>query len=491
MSDRDVVEEDDLDIDAQEEQDERRARRRRGLIAVILLLLLLMCCCTTVSQVWLTGGREQARFLARNIECLECHTDLIPDFSEPAVHDPFALQQCTTCHVPHGKKVSVTSATVSSDLMQRFSRILQWAPIRWWLSLSESDAAQVGSSSTTADPSTSSSKSIKATDSGLIMPETELCWTCHGSMGAKLGDEFPHEPFAAGRCTNCHNPHASKYKSLLLMAPQDLCFTCHPMVGELDRMQTHPPAKEGRCLECHDPHASNYQGMLVSSQRVLCTRCHPSVELKSTMAIQHVPFLNGDCTGCHQPHGSRYTPLLNAVQPDLCYQCHDSTEKDFRRPSHHPVGGTFMCTSCHDPHAAQYLNLVAATGNNFCYQCHEQKRELYDTSSHAPVRCDRCHTSHGSNNVPLLQERNPSLCFQCHSRSGFDERTHSVANKNHPVRGAHYDVNAEAPLTCTSSCHDPHGTRLNRMLRYFDYHRDGTCLMCHAVTQGSRVGIDY
>jgi predicted CXXCH cytochrome family protein len=52
-------------------------------------------------------------------------------------------------------------------------------------------------------------------------------------------------------------------------------------------------------------------------------------------------------------------------------------------------------------------------------------------------------------------------------------------------------VNNGRPLTCTSSCHNPHGTRLNAMLRNFDYHQDGNCLMCHAVTKGSRVGIDY
>ena len=29
------------------------------------------------------------------------------------------------------------------------------------------------------------------------------------------------------------------------------------------------------------------------------------------------------------------------------------------------------------------------------------------------------------------------------------------------------------------------------MLRYFASSKDGGCLMCHAVTAGARVGIDY
>lgn len=491
MSGPEVAPEGGIDIDSQEEQDLQRARRRRGLIAVIVLLILLLCTCATVSQVWLTGDIERARFVARNVECLQCHASLIPDFSKPSVHEPFAQQKCTKCHIPHGQKVTVSTTVSSGEVLKRFQVLAHWLPFKWWLAITGSDPTTVRSSSASETPGGVADGDIQVRKSGLVMPQAELCWSCHEEMRDLLDEDFTHQPFEAGRCTGCHSPHASEFESRIAVEPTTLCFICHPLGEQLQRMQTHPPAKEGRCVECHNPHASAYRGIIVSSQRSLCMSCHPSVAAKENLAVQHAPFLNGDCTGCHQPHGSRYEPLLNAIRPDLCYECHPETESDFRRPSHHPVGGTFTCASCHDPHAAPFLNLVAATGNGFCYQCHTSVRKRYDASAHAETRCDSCHTAHGSNSVPLLVQRNPPLCFRCHARKGYDERTHAVLYKNHPVRGAHYDVNAEAPLTCTSSCHNPHGTELNRMLRYFDYHRDGTCLMCHAVTKGSRIGIDY
>jgi hypothetical protein len=91
----------------------------------------------------------------------------------------------------------------------------------------------------------------------------------------------------------------------------------------------------------------------------------------------------------------------------------------------------------------------------------------------------------------MLVDRNPEVCFRCHAQSSFDEATKAKYRNKHPVRPNHYDVNSEAPLTCTSSCHNPHGSDKGHMLRYFASPFDGACIMCHAVTPGSRVGIDY
>ena len=211
------------------------------------------------------------------------------------------------------------------------------------------------------------------------------------------------------------------------------------------------------------------------------------------MPVQHAPFINGNCTGCHQPHGSDYQPLLNAEQPSICYDCHPGIENQFGQPSHHPVGLTMQCDTCHDPHAAQYPGLLAAGGgsNGFCYECHAQIRPSFNDSQHAGQLCINCHTPHGSPYAPLLVDDNPGICFQCHPSSDYDQSSRTVYRNKHPVRPNHYDVNNESPLTCTSSCHNPHGTDKNYMLRYFASPYDGGCLMCHAVTPGARVGIDY
>jgi len=491
LIDPEVVVDDVYDDDTEaEEGSHQRDKRRWGLlIAALILLLLLLCCIVTTATEWVTRGPEQARFIARNIECLQCHTELIPEYRREVVHNPFALKECTACHTPHGKKVSVTVSSGGGTVWRRYSTILRWLPLNWWFSLSSGRAGKVG---TTAG-GTTAGKSVQAKGekSVLVMPEDELCFLCHGDMGSKLSDPYQHQPFMSGRCTNCHDPHASDYTALIKQAPDKICLTCHPIGEELARAQMHPPVAEGWCIDCHDPHASKYKGILEAAQKDLCYRCHPSVAMLDGMPAQHAPFQNGACTDCHEAHGSNYTPLLDAAQPTLCYKCHPAIKNQFAASSHHPVEVNLTCSSCHDPHAAQYSGLINARNNDFCYQCHNQVSVSYDASRHFNTLCIRCHSPHGSGNAPLLRNSNPDLCLECHDPEHFDESSSTRYRNTHPVRPVHYDPNARKGLTCTTSCHDPHGTQYVAMLRYFDIWEDGGCLMCHAVKGRPIVAIDY
>lgn len=480
---------DDIDLEeADEESDERRSRKGSRLIAALILLLLLLFCVVTSTEIWVTNGPERARFIARNYECLQCHTELIPNFSKAAVHNPFMNKECTACHTPHGKKISVSVTEDAGQVWRRYTTALEWLPLRLWFSLFEGKSGRIG---TTGDSKTAAGKSatFKGPDSELILPEKELCWMCHGDLGDKLDDMFQHQPFDAGRCTDCHDPHASDYSALLTQAPNKICLTCHPMGEELNRSQAHAPAASGWCIDCHDPHASDFKGVLAANQRELCFRCHPSVASMSGLPVQHAPFLNDDCSGCHEPHGSDYMPLLANPQPKLCYSCHTEIEDQFAQASHHPVGVALSCASCHDPHAAQYSGLLTAKDNSFCYECHGRIGVSYEPSAHKGQLCIECHTPHGSKYEPILRESQPYLCLNCHAASSYDDM--NGGQVNHPVRSVYYDVNARKRLSCTSSCHNPHGTQNTFMLRFFDFPHDGNCLMCHAVTPRNRVAIDF
>lgn len=59
------------------------------------------------------------------------------------------------------------------------------------------------------------------------------------------------------------------------------------------------------------------------------------------------------------------------------------------------------------------------------------------------------------------------------------------------MRPYHFDVAAQAPLTCTSMCHNPHGSNKNYVLRNYAYPFDGQCLQCHGKVGCPRVGIDF
>ena len=464
------------DPDSQGTEDRPR-RRWNGLLAVILLLLLLLCCGLTLADLFIMRGSEQARFMARNLECLQCHTELIPDFSRRVVHEPFSRKECTICHTPHGKQVSSITTQSPGKTIQRFRTLLQWLPLRLLSYVLPGLSRESTSATTVAVGDRVISKTTKDSEgetSYLTMPEDKLCWTCHGSMGALLGDTYQHRPFQAGLCGNCHNPHASDQRALLAQAPNKLCFTCHPMGAQINRMQAHPPAKQGWCTDCHSPHASNNKGILVARQRELCFRCHPSVGVLSGLPVQHQPFLDDNCSGCHEPHGSNSSPLLVRSQPALCFNCHPAIENQFAEPSHHPIGVELTCGSCHNPHAAQYPALVDAQNNGFCYRCHGEKLVAYDASSHSAMLCIKCHTPHGSQFDPILIAENPRLCLTCHT-------TKEGQNK-HPIGTRFFDLHARRGLTCSSSCHNPHGSEYQYMLKNFNPTQDAECLQCHKYT---------
>lgn len=464
-------------------------RRGRLLIGAILLLLLLLCTISTVVETYVERGEQTIRQVTRNLTCLQCHVELIPMMSWPTVHDPFGNEQCTSCHTPHGEIVERSIFEEVGEAYQRIRTLVEWLPLKIVLDVFDTgeDSTEPGVKEVLTEALTAR---VKGETSELVLPRDELCWLCHGGLGEQLGWEYPHEPFEQGECIGCHNPHATQTRRLLVVETRDLCVLCHQLGDELNRMQAHPPAAERRCLDCHGYHATRWKGMLVSRQRELCFSCHSGPARQSLMSVQHQPYTYDNCTGCHEPHGSDDLPLLVESPPRLCYGCHPETRLDFLKPSHHPVGTVKLnCVDCHHPHASDNRVLLAAVDNEVCFKCHDvvPVRVTYDISAHYDTLCIRCHTPHGSNWGPLLQQRNPELCLQCHEPIYFDEES----GNNHPMRPYHFDVARRQPLTCTSTCHNPHGTDLNFMLKKYEFPKDGGCLQCHAVIPGDRVGVDF
>ena len=463
-------------------------RRGRGAMAAVLLLLLLLCAITTIGESYVSRGDDEAvRGVLRNLRCLQCHVELIPDFSRTSVHSPFEREHCTTCHTPHGEIHTLTIFEGAVQAWNRIRTLVEWLPLKIVLDVFDTGEDEVVDDGGAVKSRTQTE--VVEQKSHLVLPENELCWMCHGNLGPLLSWEYPHDPFEQGQCTTCHNPHASDFGTLVVVDHRDLCVTCHRVADDMALSQLHPPFGEFECMSCHHPHSSRFRGILVDNQRDLCFSCHPSVAHLTGLAVQHEPFMYDNCTGCHRPHSSDYRPLVIKNQPELCYDCHPSIEQDFLKVSHHPVGTLLDCTGCHQPHASEYDGLLPATGNQICYNCHDYIRPQYVRSGHVDARCWGCHQPHGSDYAPLLNDHQPELCFPCHERRHYDDK--SAGYWNHPVRQVYYDVNRRAPLTCTTSCHDPHGTVHNYMLRQYDSPLDGNCLICHGVVPGARVGVDF
>ena len=147
-------------------------------------------------------------------------------------HGPFAAGECGRCH-----------------------------------SLGQSQSFLGSRQSTSQAPPPTSSVSAS---SRLTMPTQQLCISCHTQHAATFAGEHDlqqHFPSAIGACTNCHNPHQSLRRYMLLKADNlELCGGCHNPVT-LSPVHAEDPERD--CIDCHNAHVGVTSQMLKSDAREL------------------------------------------------------------------------------------------------------------------------------------------------------------------------------------------------------------------------------
>jgi predicted CXXCH cytochrome family protein len=106
---------------------------------------------------------------------------------------------------------------------------------------------------------------------------------------------------------------------------------------------------------------------------------------------------------------------------------------------HYPYGER-ECDICHNPDA---LGTMVEPEPGLCYLCHEDFNDSY-AWVHGPAAggyCTSCHDPHTSQEEKLLRMTGPSLCFYCHLEPDV------LKNEMHA------DLDG---MACTD-CHNPHG----------------------------------
>ncbi|MFQ6006629.1 MAG: cytochrome c3 family protein [Woeseia sp.] len=106
--------------------------------------------------------------------------------------------------------------------------------------------------------------------SRLIMPPQQLCISCHARHGAAFARERglkQHHPAASGACTQCHNPHQSLRRYMLLGADnRELCGGCHEPAA---LSPAHGAASGQDCIACHNAHVGLKDRLLRADAREL------------------------------------------------------------------------------------------------------------------------------------------------------------------------------------------------------------------------------
>lgn len=233
-----------------------------------------------------------------------------------------------------------------------------------------------------------------------------------------------------------------------------------------------------------------------SSQEIDCLTCHR--KLKNEKVVHAA--LDMGCTSCHTGIDAKKVPHrktnkiakgLSAEQPELCYGCHDMAL--FTKTNVHAAVG-MGCTGCHNPHSSKIEKLLRADGSELCLTCHDaapfSKKQV-----HAPVAggmCVSCHSPHSSDFMAILVKKPYDLCLDCHSEVtkkphaivGFGSARHPLGEQKKDKKGELKDLmdpaRPDKPFYC-GSCHDPHSTDVNKLLRFNARSGMDLCTHCHKM----------
>lgn len=358
----------------------------------------------------------------------ECHKEIL---DRKYMHGPVE-SDCGACHV-----------LVGDPKDHKFSFVVEKEQLcaKCHMLAHESDVhppVRDGKCMECHDPHGSEHRRILVAD-----PKRDLCTKCHKQEFAK--STFVHGPVAVGACIVCHKPHSSSQPKLLIQDAKSLCLTCHGEIQAKGEQGVHMHAAlEQGCIRCHDPHASNHKFQLVDSAPGLCMSCHKEKfdQLEATSKVVHGAITaEGGCTVCHEPHSSRSASLQRGTQPGTCLKCHDKTIKTANggqitnmaallaaNPDRHGPIREGACTACHDPHA----------GPNFCMLTEEYPPQFY-----APFKIDTF-----------------KLCFKCHIPDlVLKPKAQGLTQFRDGDKNLHWvHVNQEKGRTCRA-CHEVHASK--------------------------------
>lgn len=184
--------------------------------------------------------------------------------------------------------------------------------------------------------------------------------------------------------------------------------------------------------------------------------------------------------------GSDAVNGASRADDSVCAECHAEITDGFHANVHGRIrpfevdGGGVGCVSCHpgaDEHAesggdpdalTSFAEMSGTQSTALCQSCHDGSSMAHwqgSAHAHAEVGCLDCHTVHREQ-TGSVEDR----CAECHADVQAEMRLPS----HHPVK--------EGKMGC-QSCHDPHGTDMQAMIKSRERLND-LCLSCHSALQG-------
>lgn len=321
---------------------------------------------------WAGAGQSLA---ADSAACTDCHTD---QQSAKFVHYPAQEGTCDACHEatpkhleeggPGGMKTNRTAAVCHEchDAKDQGKNIHP--------ALEMDDCVQCH------NPHGSGNEALLILPKNQLCLECHDPVPAEAAAGSRHDAVMDAES-----CMNCHDPHSSDNAALLLGSQQTVCLGCHNKdietgAGEqtkrvvnikqrLAMPSVHDPAtEENGCTNCHAPHGSKYKSLLVAAfpEKIynryeagdgttgntyeLCFNCHDAGMLNQTIGAGDTGFRNDTARGgAVVRENLHWLHVVDAIGWD---------GKDRGR----------SCSICHDPHGTTQPHLVRPWWNMRNYQ---------------------------------------------------------------------------------------------------------------------------
>jgi predicted CXXCH cytochrome family protein len=230
------------------------------------------------------------------------------------------------------------------------------------------------------------------------------CLSCHGNL---IRNTVIH-PELESTCDICHtstgvvHPNKNVKGFTLTEKLPVLCFNCHTGFQEHLRSYStvHGPVKDSlSCLNCHNPHSSPQKRLLIDGTNDLCLNCHDKTIKTDSIKIRNIKqvllnaksihqAIGGGCVTCHNPHFSEKRTLLTGSFPSDQYV--KSTRENFE-----------LCFMCHD------TDLLEAQSTEFGTNFRNGKKNLHYVHINGDKgrNCTMCHDVHGAANERLITDK--------------------------------------------------------------------------------------
>lgn len=328
---------------------------------------------------------------------------------------------------------------------------------------------------------------------------SELCISCHGSMGGgvpagmhpltRAENPTPDVLLAAGArpgtdhnlvtCLVCHTGHGATDDLILRLnvAGNELCLACHTEM----RADAPPHPLDARLSDEQQDFVHGLGRRVGPDGSSTCLSCHRMHHAADEHHLLEFQLASSEgCVGCHRQQGGMLGAShdLRASRPDV-FNALGLTAVE---------GGP--CSACHMVHnLARAPQPAPADAAGHCLSCHRPEQmassHVLGSLNHPGDRCTDCHDPHETRFDHYLSQSPAQLCIGCHAEHG------ELAGGPHDVQAAaaaqsdpSWPAAALAADDACLACHRPHGDETSTLFRAGVAAglnaSDGACVACHA-----------